>query len=115
MAAHAAHAPAATVLGWLRDLGDHAGNLGCGDGGAPAASGLVIEPGEACLKGEGTGATFGTAGVGAASDLCGRLLQEAAGVTFTMVPYKGTGPAMTDLIGEQIHLMCDQTTEQVDV
>ncbi|WP_423205818.1 tripartite tricarboxylate transporter substrate binding protein BugD (plasmid) [Paracoccus yeei] len=62
------------------------------------------------LKGEGTGATFGTAGVGSVSDLCGRQLSEATGIEFTVVPYKGTGPAMTDLLGGQIDLMCDQTT-----
>lgn len=62
------------------------------------------------LKGEGTGATFGTAGVGSVSDLCGRQLAEAAGIEFTVVPYKGTGPAMTDLLGGQLDLMCDQTT-----
>ena len=55
-------------------------------------------------------ATFGTAGVGAVSHLCGMLLQEAAGVTLTNVPYQGAGPAMTDLIGGRIDLMCDQTT-----
>ncbi|WOS66183.1 tripartite tricarboxylate transporter substrate-binding protein [Sinorhizobium fredii] len=66
------------------------------------------------LKGEGAGATFGTAGVGAVSDLCGRLLVEATGVQLTVVPYKGTGPAMTDLVGGQIDLMCDQTTNTVN-
>jgi tripartite-type tricarboxylate transporter receptor subunit TctC len=62
------------------------------------------------LKGKGAGATFGTAGVGAASDLCGRLLTEATGVKMTVVAYRGTGPAMNDLVGGQIDLMCDQTT-----
>lgn len=62
------------------------------------------------LKGDGAGATFGTAGTGAVSDLCGRLLIEATGIELTVVPYKGTGPAMTDLVGGQIDLMCDQTT-----
>ena len=65
------------------------------------------------LKGEGAGATFGTAGVGAVSDLCGRLLVEATGIKLTVVPYKGTGPAMTDLLGGQIDMMCDQTTNTV--
>lgn len=72
----------------------------------PADVGALL----AWLKGEGAGATFGTAGVGAVSDLCGRLLTEATGVELTVVPYKGTGPAMTDLVGGQIDLMCDQTT-----
>ena len=62
------------------------------------------------LKADGDGATFGTAGVGSVSDLCGRQLSEANGIEFTVVPYKGTGPAMTDLLGGQIDLMCDQTT-----
>jgi tripartite-type tricarboxylate transporter receptor subunit TctC len=62
------------------------------------------------LKGKGTGATFGTAGVGAASDLCGRLLADATGIKLTVVAYRGTGPAMNDLVGGQIDLMCDQTT-----
>ncbi|RWL02381.1 MAG: tripartite tricarboxylate transporter substrate binding protein BugD [Mesorhizobium sp.] len=66
------------------------------------------------LKGEGAGATFGTAGVGAASDLCGKLLTEATGINLTVVPYKGTGPAMTDLVGGQIDLMCDQTTNTIN-
>ncbi len=62
------------------------------------------------LKGKGGGATFGTAGVGAVSDLCGRLLIDATGIKPTVVPYKGTGPAMNDLIAGQIDFMCDQTT-----
>ena len=54
--------------------------------------------------------SFGTAGVGAVSDLCGMLLSDALGAEMVVVPYKGTGPAMTDLMGGQIDLMCDQTT-----
>lgn len=50
------------------------------------------------------------AGLGAASHLCGLLLQQALGVDMTTVPYKGTAPAMTDLLGGQVDLMCDQTT-----
>jgi tripartite-type tricarboxylate transporter receptor subunit TctC len=50
------------------------------------------------------------AGLGAASHLCGLLFQSAIKVEMTTVPYKGTGPAMTDLIGGQVDLMCDQTT-----
>jgi tripartite-type tricarboxylate transporter receptor subunit TctC len=53
---------------------------------------------------------LGNAGVGSASHLCGMLFQQAIGVDMTAVPYKGTGPAMTDLMGGQIDLMCDQTT-----
>jgi tripartite-type tricarboxylate transporter receptor subunit TctC len=50
------------------------------------------------------------AGLGAASHLCGLLFQSAVKTEMTTVPYKGTGPAMTDLIGGQVDLMCDQTT-----
>ena len=53
---------------------------------------------------------LGHAGVGSASHLCGLLLQRALHTTLVTVPYKGTAPAMTDLIGGQIDLMCDQTT-----
>jgi tripartite-type tricarboxylate transporter receptor subunit TctC len=50
------------------------------------------------------------AGKGAASHLCGLLMQKAMGVKLNEVAYKGTGPAMTDLLGGQVDLMCDQTT-----
>jgi tripartite-type tricarboxylate transporter receptor subunit TctC len=50
------------------------------------------------------------AGIASASHLCGMLWQSAIGVEMTTVPYKGTAPAMTDLIGGQVDLMCDQTT-----
>ena len=53
---------------------------------------------------------LGNAGVGSASHLCGLLFQTAIKTDMTSVPYKGTAPAMTDLIGGQIDLMCDQTT-----
>jgi len=53
---------------------------------------------------------LGNAGVGSASHLCGMLFQQAMGVDMTAVPYKGTAPAMTDLMGGQIDIMCDQTT-----
>ena len=50
------------------------------------------------------------AGLGSASHLCGLLFQSTLKVDMTTVPYKGTGPAMTDLLGGQVDLMCDQTT-----
>ncbi len=50
------------------------------------------------------------AGLGAASHLCGLLFQTALKVDMQTVPYKGTAPAMTDLLGGQVDLMCDQTT-----
>ena len=53
---------------------------------------------------------LGNAGVGSASHLCGMLFQHAVGIEMTAVAYKGTGPAMIDLMSGQIDLMCDQTT-----
>ncbi len=50
------------------------------------------------------------AGLGAASHLCGLLFQQSVKIDMTTVPYKGTAPAMTDLLGGQVDLMCDQTT-----
>ena len=50
------------------------------------------------------------AGLGAASHLCGMLFQSTLKIEMQTVPYKGTGPAMTDLLGGQVDLMCDQTT-----
>jgi tripartite-type tricarboxylate transporter receptor subunit TctC len=50
------------------------------------------------------------AGLGAASHLCGMLVQQSLAADMTTVPYKGTAPAITDLIGGQVDLLCDQTT-----
>ena len=50
------------------------------------------------------------AGVGAASHLCGLLLQNAMKTDLTTVPFSGTGPAMTALLGGNVDIMCDQTT-----
>jgi tripartite-type tricarboxylate transporter receptor subunit TctC len=54
--------------------------------------------------------TYANAGIGAASHLCGMLFMTAIGTDLTTIPYKGTGPAMTDLMGGQVDFMCDQTT-----
>jgi tripartite-type tricarboxylate transporter receptor subunit TctC len=54
--------------------------------------------------------TYANAGVGSASHLCGMLFMTAIGADLTTVPYKGTGPAMNDLLGGQVDFMCDQTT-----
>jgi tripartite-type tricarboxylate transporter receptor subunit TctC len=50
------------------------------------------------------------AGIGSASHLCGMLLMSALNAEFTTIPYKGTAPAMNDLLGGQVDFMCDQTT-----
>ncbi len=53
------------------------------------------------------------AGVGSASHLCGLMLMNALGVKFNEIPYKGTGPALNDLLGGQVDLLCDQTSGTV--
>jgi len=54
--------------------------------------------------------TLANAGLGAASHLCGMLFMSAIQTDLTTVPFKGTGPAMNDLLGGQVDFMCDQTT-----
>ena len=58
----------------------------------------------------GEDVNYAHAGPGAASHLCGLLFQSAVGVKVTEVPYDGTGPALTDLVGGQVDFLCDQTT-----
>jgi tripartite-type tricarboxylate transporter receptor subunit TctC len=53
---------------------------------------------------------LGNAGLGAVSHLCGMMFQKALDADLTTVPFSGTGPAMNALVGGQIDLMCDQTT-----
>lgn len=53
---------------------------------------------------------YANAGLGAASHLCGMLFMSAIQTELTTIPYKGTGPAMNDLLGGQVDFMCDQTT-----
>jgi tripartite-type tricarboxylate transporter receptor subunit TctC len=62
------------------------------------------------LKANAATVNYANAGVGAASHLCGLLIEQAVGVDVTEVEYDGTGPAMDDLLGNQVHFMCDQTT-----
>jgi tripartite-type tricarboxylate transporter receptor subunit TctC len=59
------------------------------------------------------GATLANAGLGSASHLCGLMLQSALKLKMTPVPYKGTAPAMNDLIGGQVDVMCEQATNAV--
>jgi tripartite-type tricarboxylate transporter receptor subunit TctC len=58
--------------------------------------------------------TYAHAGTGAASQLCGLLFMNATGTKLTEVPYQGTGPALTDLVGGQVDFMCDQTTNTTE-
>ena len=57
--------------------------------------------------------SLANAGLGAVSHLCGLLLQAQMGVELTTVPYSGTGPAMNALLGGQVDMLCDQTTQTV--
>ena len=54
--------------------------------------------------------SYANAGIGAASHLCGMHFMSAIQTDFLTVPYKGTAPAMNDLLGGQVDFMCDQTT-----
>jgi tripartite-type tricarboxylate transporter receptor subunit TctC len=62
------------------------------------------------LKQPGNKTTFGNAGIGSASHLCGLLLASELKSQLATVPYRGTGPVMNDLIGKQIDMSCDQAT-----
>jgi tripartite-type tricarboxylate transporter receptor subunit TctC len=55
------------------------------------------------------------AGIGSASHLCGLLFMSSIETDLTTVPYKGTAPAMTDLRGGQVDILCDQTTNTIPV
>ncbi|MBU3560263.1 Bug family tripartite tricarboxylate transporter substrate binding protein [Polynucleobacter hallstattensis] len=68
---------------------------------------------EAYIKANGSKVTMANAGPGAVSQLCGLLFQSRMGVRLTNIPYKGTGPALTDLLGGQVDLLCDQTTQTI--
>jgi tripartite-type tricarboxylate transporter receptor subunit TctC len=62
------------------------------------------------MKANASKLAYANAGLGSASHLCGLLLMSRLQLDLTTVPYKGTAPALTDLIGGQVQLMCDQTT-----
>ena len=65
------------------------------------------------LKANREKVTLANAGLGAVSHLCGLLFMSQIGVDLNTVPYRGTGPAMNDLMGGQVDLLCDQTTQTV--
>lgn len=62
------------------------------------------------IKANAAKLSLANAGIGSASHLCGLLFQSAIQTELTTVPYKGTAPALTDVLGGQVNLMCDQTT-----
>jgi tripartite-type tricarboxylate transporter receptor subunit TctC len=65
------------------------------------------------LKADGSKVTAAHAGVGSNSHLCNLLLQQTLGTKFTEAAYRGTGPAMNDLMAGQVDLLCDQSTTAV--
>jgi tripartite-type tricarboxylate transporter receptor subunit TctC len=66
------------------------------------------------VKREGAKLNMANAGIGAASHLCGLLFQKAVDTALTTVPYRGTGPAMNDLVAGTVDFMCDQTTSTAE-
>ncbi|CAL8973062.1 hypothetical protein RHODGE_RHODGE_03415 [Rhodoplanes serenus] len=62
------------------------------------------------MKANKDSASFGHAGVGSAAHLCALLFMSELKLQLAQVAYRGTGPAMNDLVGGQIDLLCDQTT-----
>jgi tripartite-type tricarboxylate transporter receptor subunit TctC len=65
------------------------------------------------LKDNGSKVNLAHAGLGSASHLCGLMLQNALNQKLTTIAYKGTGPAMTDLMAGTVDLMCEQATNAV--
>jgi tripartite-type tricarboxylate transporter receptor subunit TctC len=63
------------------------------------------------LKTRGDKVNLAHAGLGAVSHLCGMLFRQAVGVDLTTVAFQGTSPAMAALLGGQVDLLCDQTTQ----
>ena len=67
----------------------------------------------AYVKANGPKISLAHAGVGSASHLCGLMMMNTLNVKLNEIPYKGTGPALTDLMGGQVDLLCDQTSGTV--
>jgi len=63
------------------------------------------------LKANAAKINLAHAGLGAVSHLCGMVFRQAIGVDFQTVPYQGTAPALNALLGGQVDLLCDQTTQ----
>jgi tripartite-type tricarboxylate transporter receptor subunit TctC len=53
------------------------------------------------------------AGLGAVSQLCGMLFMQAVGAELTTIPFQGTAPAMVALLGGNVDVLCDQTTQTI--
>lgn len=68
----------------------------------------------AWLKAQPNPASAGTAGNGSGSHIAGLYFQQITGIKLQYVPYRGTGPAMNDLVGGQIDLIVDQTSNAIN-
>jgi tripartite-type tricarboxylate transporter receptor subunit TctC len=68
----------------------------------------------AAIKREGDKLNYANAGIGAASHLCGLLLMKTVDTAMTTVPFRGTAPAMQEVLSGRIDLMCDQTTNTTE-
>jgi tripartite-type tricarboxylate transporter receptor subunit TctC len=67
----------------------------------------------AWLKALPAPASAGTAGAGSGSHVAGLAFEAATGIKLQYVPYRGTGPAMNDLVAGQIDLIVDQTSNSI--
>ena len=67
----------------------------------------------AYLKANADKLNLAHAGLGAVSHLCGMVFRQAVGVELQTVPYQGTAPAINALLGGQVDLLCDQTTQTI--
>jgi tripartite-type tricarboxylate transporter receptor subunit TctC len=65
----------------------------------------------AYVKANASKLTLAHAGLGAVSQLCGMLFQSMIDTQLTAVPYQGTAPALNALLGGQVDILCDQTTQ----
>lgn len=68
----------------------------------------------AWLKSRPSPATAGTAGAGSGSHVAGLYFEKVAGIKLQYVPYRGTGPALNDLVAGQIDLIVDQTSNSIN-
>lgn len=73
---------------------------------APNTFGEVL----AKIKADGEAISYAHAGVGSGAHLCGLMIMQAAGAKMTQIPYRGTGPAMNDVVSGKVDLLCDQIT-----
>lgn len=65
------------------------------------------------IKAEGEKISYAHAGVGSGSHLCGLIIMNALGAKMTQIPYRGTGPALNDLVSAKVDLLCDQITSSL--